>query len=86
MKHKQIKKRTSQSYLINSFVTFLHSVNVFLHYLPMFGKYGIGFFITPFTLTSKCRCGPVDSPVEPLRAITSPLFTSCPTLTKSLVL
>ena len=35
----------------------------------------------PFTLISKCKCGPVELPVEPTSAITSPALTSVPALT-----
>ena len=41
--------------------------------------YGNGSVVTPFILTSKCACGPVEYPVEPTFNIASPLFTVCPT-------
>ena len=43
--------------------------------------YGNGSVVTPFILTSKCACGPVEYPVEPTFNIASPLFTVCPTST-----
>ena len=33
------------------------------------------------SLTSKCKCGPVDLPVFPTKAIISPCFTCCPFFT-----
>ena len=41
-------------------------------------KYGIGSTATPNFLTSKCKCGPVEFPVEPTAIITSPCFTVAP--------
>ena len=38
------------------------------------------FTYLPFNLTSKCKCGPVDQPVEPAFIINSPFFTVCPSL------
>ena len=32
--------------------------------------------------TSKCRCGPVEAPVDPTRPISCSAFTRCPTVTK----
>ena len=32
-------------------------------------KYGAGFTLLPFIITSKCRCGPVAYPVMPILAI-----------------
>ena len=37
-------------------------------YFPV--TYAIGSVVAPFFLTSKWRCGPVDTPVEPTFAIT----------------
>src|SRR3989344_7014595 len=34
----------------------------------------------PSLRTSKCRCGPVERPVEPILAIASPLATAWPSL------
>lgn len=44
-------------------------------------KYGIGSIVVPFTLISKCRCGPVDKPVLPTFPTTYPTRTFSPTAT-----
>ena len=36
---------------------------------------------SPLTLISKCKCGPVEFPVEPTVAIISPASTFCPAVT-----
>ena len=33
---------------------------------PLHGRYGVGSLAMPSTRNSKCRCGPVDQPVEPM--------------------
>ena len=43
-------------------------------------KYVWGFTAVPFTLISKCKCGPVEFPVEPTAAIISPASTCWPSV------
>ena len=38
-------------------------------------KYICGFCLAPFTFISKCKCGPVEFPVDPTAAIASPCAT-----------
>ena len=52
-------------------------------FLPM-DRNLLGFKGIPFSRTSKCRCGPVERPVEPTFAITWPFITTSPTLTRLL--
>jgi hypothetical protein len=40
-----------------------------------------GLTLIPDTLTPKCKCGPLDLPVEPTRPITLPFATSSPSFT-----
>ena len=47
---------------------------VFLYLFYLY-KYNCGFCLTPFTLISKCKCDPVEFPVEPTAAIASPADT-----------
>ncbi len=41
-------------------------------------RYGAGFCACPFTRVSKCRCGPVQLPVQPTYPITWPCRTCAP--------
>src|SRR5919201_2737210 len=43
----------------------------------------VGFCAAPRKRTSKCRCGPVERPVDPTSAILRPRATTSPSLTKS---
>lgn len=45
----------------------------------------IGSMRTPFLRTSKCRCGPLELPVDPIRPSSCPLVTFCPLTTYSLL-
>ena len=46
-------------------------------------KYWAGLTVLPFITSSKCTCGPVERPVEPIRAIGWPLITRSPGFTSS---
>ena len=50
---------------------------------PIWLRYGFGFTGAPLIQTSKCRCEPVEWPVEPTLAISSPAWTRSPTFTSS---
>src|SRR5580765_2568238 len=43
----------------------------------------LGFCATPRKRTSKCRCGPVERPVEPTSPILRPRATTSPSFTRS---
>ena len=45
----------------------------------------LGLVRSPLTLTSKWRCGPVERPVDPDSAITSPARTVCPTVANNFI-
>ena len=53
---------------------------LFCFYLPRYGK---GLTRLPLTRTSKCRCGPVTLPVEPILPIRCPAETESPADTRS---
>ena len=55
----------------------------YLHPIPYQGRKFNGLTGVPFCRTSKCRCGPVEYPVEPTRATVCPLATVCPSLTNN---
>ena len=53
----------------------LKADNIFMRYLS-------GLIICPFSVISKCRCGPLLTPVVPVMPTTCPCATYVPTLTE----
>ena len=51
------------------------SPRLFKILLPLISRPVSGFTCTPLAINSKCKCGPVESPVEPTSPITSPTLT-----------
>ena len=54
-------------------IVFERMPDLFFHH-----KYPIGSTACPLISTSKWQCGPVEFPVEPAKAMTSPFDTDCP--------
>src|SRR5690606_9790005 len=50
---------------------------------PRSASHGIGSTGTPAGATTRCRCGPVELPVEPTAATGCPIWTRSPTATST---